>query len=200
MSLSAQTDARKISETRKQLQEIKDALLGFAAANGRLPCPDADTDPTLPNYGVEDIDTCDKEGYLPWKTLGSYEYDPWGAHRTQVTDPPSGRWRYRVDKTFTTNITLAISTSSKLAVVDMQGNALTNSGDDKDRPVAIVFSRGPDGESNGLNVTAANVVAPPATGSLTYQADTPSLGFDDELLWISRPVLLNRLIAAGRAL
>ncbi|HET7775537.1 MAG TPA: hypothetical protein VFK74_04160 [Azospira sp.] len=38
-------------------------------------------------------------------------------------------------------------------------------------------------------------------GSLNeYGADTPSSGFDDQLLWISRPLLLNRLIAAGRSL
>lgn len=37
--LSAQRDLQSASETRKQLSDINDALLGFASANGRLPCP-----------------------------------------------------------------------------------------------------------------------------------------------------------------
>lgn len=36
---SSQIEQRRRNETRKTLEEMKDALLGFAAANGRLPCP-----------------------------------------------------------------------------------------------------------------------------------------------------------------
>jgi hypothetical protein len=32
-------EQRRITETRQQLAEIKDALLGFAIIHGRLPCP-----------------------------------------------------------------------------------------------------------------------------------------------------------------
>jgi len=39
ISLSAQQEAHRINSAEKQLQEINDALLGFAAAQGRLPCP-----------------------------------------------------------------------------------------------------------------------------------------------------------------
>jgi len=31
-----------------------------------------------------------------------------------------------------------------------------------------------------------------------YQADVPSTAFDDILIWISRPILFNRMVAAGR--
>lgn len=37
--LAAQDDLRRTQETQKTLNDIRDALLGFAAANGRLPCP-----------------------------------------------------------------------------------------------------------------------------------------------------------------
>ena len=37
--LASQVQARRIEETRKLLEEAKDALLGFAVANGRFPCP-----------------------------------------------------------------------------------------------------------------------------------------------------------------
>ena len=38
-TLSAQRGSQHISETRKQLEEIQQALVGYAIANGRLPCP-----------------------------------------------------------------------------------------------------------------------------------------------------------------
>jgi len=37
--LATQVEARRIEETRRVLEEAKDALLGFAMANGRFPCP-----------------------------------------------------------------------------------------------------------------------------------------------------------------
>ena len=42
-TLSSQMEQRKTSETRKQLDEIQQALVGFAIANGRLPCPASDS-------------------------------------------------------------------------------------------------------------------------------------------------------------
>src|SRR5215212_9621794 len=37
--LATQLQLRRNESTRQQLDEVRDALLGFAAANGRLPCP-----------------------------------------------------------------------------------------------------------------------------------------------------------------
>lgn len=190
LSLSAQTDSRNYSDARKELEEIKDALLGFAAANGYLPCPDTDTDPANASYGVADTAGCSGgEGWLPFKTLGTYEFDPWGSHRSKSSDPDLGRWHYRVDSAFSSTITLTTTQTDNLSVVAQNGNALTNTADNKDRPVAIVFSTGPDGKASGRNGDA----------NLTeYEADMPGQGFDDLLIWISRPLLFNRLIAAGR--
>ena len=192
LSLSAQAENRNLNNTRQQLGEIKDALLGFAATNGYLPCPDVDNDPANASYGVADISGCSTgEGWLPFKTLGTYEHDPWGSHRTQVGDLPQGRWRYRLDSAYGSAISLATSQADGLAVVDRNGTPLTNSGDNRDRPIAIIYSTGADGVANGRNGDAA---------SNEYVADTQGPGFDDQLLWISRPLLFNRLIAAGRPL
>lgn len=38
-TLSAQSDQRAREETRRRLEQSRDLLLGYAAANGRLPCP-----------------------------------------------------------------------------------------------------------------------------------------------------------------
>src|SRR5690242_15755383 len=47
---------RQVVETEKSLDEIKEALLGFAAANGRMPKPG------LAGAGLEDSTTCTGSG------------------------------------------------------------------------------------------------------------------------------------------
>lgn len=88
----------QISQTnanQERLDAARDALLSFAAINGRLPCPDRTGD------GVEDRNTngatptlgCAggiNEGFLPWVTLGVQQTDYWGT-----------RFRYRVSAEFT---------------------------------------------------------------------------------------------------
>ena len=38
-SMSAQVDQRDFEETRQRLQQARELVIGFAIANGRLPCP-----------------------------------------------------------------------------------------------------------------------------------------------------------------
>jgi prepilin-type N-terminal cleavage/methylation domain-containing protein len=189
--LTVQKDIQNINETQKQLTEIKEALLGFAVINRRLPCPDTDTDPNAAGYGLEEASCAANltaEGYLPWKTLGVSQIDAWGSRRVSATDPRNGDWRYRVDRNFALPITLATSFSvDGLSVKDGAGNALTTT---TERPVAIVFSAGPNHISDGENATFE-----PVGG--TYQAGDRSPTFDDMVVWISRPILFNRMISAG---
>lgn len=80
--LQTQIEARDRSLTFDRLALIRDALLGFAAANGRLPCPDqggdgrADPafDPALPASANCSAQT----GFLPWSELGVDGLDAWG--------------------------------------------------------------------------------------------------------------------------
>ena len=44
--LSTQVDQQRIGDTQRQLDLIREAVIGFAVANGRLPCP---ATPTTPN-------------------------------------------------------------------------------------------------------------------------------------------------------
>jgi prepilin-type N-terminal cleavage/methylation domain-containing protein len=82
--LATQYAVRKNKETQQALDDIRQALVGFAEVNGRLPCPD---DPLDGVDGVEDytnnatpaLDTCVQyEGYLPYVTLGVSPVDSWG--------------------------------------------------------------------------------------------------------------------------
>lgn len=196
--ISSQMEQQRRNETRKQLDEIKDALIGYAIINGTLPCPTTTTDPANANYGVADA-TCSAnvaaDGYLPWKTLGVPETDAWGSKRSSTDSPWTGYWRYRVDRNFTTTITMntgfCTGANDCLLIKDSSGNNLTETSPSKEHPVAIVYSTGPNITADGQNASYE------ATNGI-YQSDVSSQSFDDILIWISRPQLFNRMVTAGK--
>jgi len=103
--LSSQIDVRNAAETQHNMDSIRDALVGFTQANGRLPCPangatpagvvDTTTWATPVTAGAEQwnpagVNTCYTfVGVLPWTTLGVPETDAWGR-----------RFSYRVSQVF----------------------------------------------------------------------------------------------------
>lgn len=187
MPLSAQIEVRRANEAQRSLMEIRDALLGYAAINGRLPCPSTENDPASANYGNEDSSACASEAYLPWKVLGVAETDPWGTPRVSAAQPRLGAWRYRVDHNFAaTAIRLNSGFTDNLSVRDNAGNSLTTT---QEYAVAVVFSTGPKLTADGANALPADAV---------YQSGERTPGFDDQLIWLGRPTLFSRLIAAGR--
>lgn len=184
--LTAQREVLKLRQAESGLQDIREALLGFAAIHGCLPCPDTDTDPGTAGYGVAETSCASttQEGYLPFKSLGLLETDPWGQ-----------RWRYRVDALFANgaapiSLGTGFSGSDALLVKNHAGESLTTS---VERPVALFYSLGPNGLADGQNLSYE------ASNGL-YQAGPPTAGFDDLLHWLARPLLVSRLIAAGRSL
>jgi prepilin-type N-terminal cleavage/methylation domain-containing protein len=200
-TLSGQIEQGRRTETRKLLDEIQQALVGYALINGSLPCPTNPATQNNPsdtnNYGVPDPAGCSNpsaEGYLPWKALGVPEMDAWGIKRANAGDNWVGYWRYRVEPAFASGVAFTLTTTSNttldLQVSDSAGNRLTKTGN-MDTPIAIVFSTGPnltaDGENNDFETSAA-----------TYQSDVPNQSFDDMTIWISRPTLFSRMVAAGK--
>jgi type II secretory pathway pseudopilin PulG len=187
--ISARIDQQNLKRTDETLEEIKEALLGFAVIHKRLPCaaPDKDQDDDGNNIpeedkGKEHSDWCDKEGYLPWKDLGVGRYDAWG----QI-------FRYRVDMKYSSGIPSSLKTDSKkkLTVRNLQSTQnWTVEEYDTSRVVAIIFSKGKNGNAeNGNKFTAAN--------DATYVHDVYVEDlFDDRLTWLSKYTLMNRLIGA----
>jgi hypothetical protein len=99
---ATQVDIRNVAETRRTMDSIKDAILGFAQANGRLPCPangatadgtvDSTTWPTPVAAGAEQWNPIAKVcytvlGVVPWATLGVAETDAWGRRLTYRVSP-----------------------------------------------------------------------------------------------------------------
>jgi len=174
--LSQQVDQLKIESTGKQLDDIKNALLGFAIINGYLPCPDTD------NNGIEDNPaSCNIEGNLPWADLSLNEgrRDEWGQP-----------FRYRVDFAFTTGFPDPPTTSSGLNVQDTAGTALVvNDSGGNSRVIAIIFSTG-----KNINAESDNDDADVVYTYDEYVKDN----FDDILIWIPKSILINRLAVAGK--
>jgi prepilin-type N-terminal cleavage/methylation domain-containing protein len=81
MPLTAQIDVRNFADTRRGMDGVKEAIIGFALANGRLPCPaDGSVRSDASTAGTEQVtvNVCTTAfGVVPWATLGTPETDAW---------------------------------------------------------------------------------------------------------------------------
>ena len=94
--LQVQVESRDRAKTQTTLDDARVALLGFAAVNGRLPCPDADGDGWPdPSFDVAQkaSATClAPEGLLPWLALAVPTLDAWGNRLRYRVNGPRFTW------------------------------------------------------------------------------------------------------------
>jgi len=92
-TLSAQVDQRAREQTQRTLDQAREALLGYAIANGRLPCPasSASNGIEVPAGGAVAC-TNPNDGFLPAVTLGFQPTDSSGY----ALDAWNNRIRYAV--------------------------------------------------------------------------------------------------------
>ena len=95
MPLNRMFQSSQLSANQERLDAAREALLTFAAVNGRLPCPDRTGDGREDQRAAADPPSFGcagniYEGFLPWATLGVQQTDYWGT-----------RLRYRVSAEFT---------------------------------------------------------------------------------------------------
>lgn len=187
MPLSQQMVNSRISETKNTLNLVNDALLGFAAQKGRLPCPDTNND------GRENGPPCvNVEGYVPWADLGVGQFDGW-HHRL----------RYRADNNFTPAgiIPDPPNTTSNLQIQSRAGIVLSVA--NPDAPAAIIFSCGKNGipdmenDANGTPNIALICDNPGAANAIYIQDIFAQNFYDDQLIILSKSVLINRMVSAG---
>ena len=222
--LSTQIEQRQVVDTQRLLDDIKEALIGYALTQTQpnLPCPDKTTAIGLgtPNDGVEDRDPgtglcVTVEGNVPWATLGLGAVDPWG-----------NRYRYRVTMEFARRAPAAsftLASQGDILVCPAStlcgaGQALTLLPPSDNSPVALILSHGPNGWG-GVNASTATVNTKPAgssalgndesantngdatfvsRGRVTDDGANPSPEFDDIVVWLSPHTLKHRLVAAGK--
>jgi len=205
--LSAQREVQNVVDTQKQLAEIRDALIGFAAANGRLPRP-----ATSFSDGAEKAALCGNDaactGFIPWATLGVKKSDAWNKLIGYSVTPAYAD----------SAITLSSQGSKKVQTRDslgalsyLIGSAGACSGGNS-CAAAVIFSTGRKNWGTSEDGVALADESPTnvdedanATTSDGFIARSPGAvagggEFDDIVVWISPHLLFSRLLAAGRLL
>lgn len=195
ISLSTQQDLRQVADTQRQMNDIRESLLGFSAAYGRLPCP---AKPDIPsgeaNAGREDPTLV--MGVLPWAVLGLTESDAWGR-----------RFTYRVTASFCatpappSQASFNLSSAGNIKVTD--GAVMI-----ADNLPVVVVSHGRNGRG-GYLPTGAKIAG--AMGDEEENSDNNAsfvshpptaqggpAEYDDLVSWIPLAILINRMITVGK--
>jgi prepilin-type N-terminal cleavage/methylation domain-containing protein len=173
--LAQQMQQKAETETKAALEAADVAILGFAAVNGRLPCPDTGND-GVADAGATAVDVCaslaagdtgvvnGRTGFLPFATLGVTGVDAWG-----------NRIRYSLDQRLAVSDRFAAISSASFVVND--GRLSTSMTPAQTLRVAtndaayIVWSFGRNG-LGGRTLDGINRAAPTALDEI---ANTPEL-------------------------
>ena len=201
-TISSQVEQRQINETRKQLDEIQQALIGFAVVNGRLPRPATSAINGDERAACTTTAAC--IGFIPWATLGSSKLDSWGKIIRYGVAPV-----FAGDNTGTTAFTLSTTTTTKtIQTRDSTGALITLA----NQVPAVIFSHGKnnwgtDDSGNAFadssttnadedtnNASSTNFISRINSGSTTVTGGE----FDDLVIWLSPNILFNRMVAAGK--
>lgn len=186
--LSVQMEKQDRDATEQQLQDIREALIGFALTNGRLPCPDTDNDGQM-----NGLVTCANSiGAIPWVDLGLGQQDAWGQPFTYRV---SGDFADSTDGTIcsspaTTGISFSLCSVGDISVLDAVGGnpvALTLP--------AIVLSHGKNWATTTGSDEAENSDADAIYVARSYSNNTAS-PFDDLMIWLPPAILKNKMLTA----
>ncbi len=217
--ISGQVEQQHRTEARKQLEEIRAALVGFAVANGRLPCPDTDNDGTenfsaaaviidnIPLAGQSTrINTpCAGGGTIPYNQLGTSQTDGFGGTFIyNVTPVFAGKNVERFSALNAGGTLLSsdpngrflLNDTGKLFVCSATTNASTTPCPTPrltDSAAAVVLSRGPNWAQTPSVEETENA---DNDSDFISHDNTPT--FDDIVVWISPNTLFNRMVAAGK--
>lgn len=205
ISLSAQIDQRDYSQTRQSMEEIRDALMGYALSHGHLPCPAISA-----SNGAEDrtagMCTAGKRvGFLPWAALGVKKSDGWNhLYRYSVTLAYSNS---------TPTINLSPPTARDITIQTRNAaGVLVNLSNTNEIP-AVVVSHGKNGygstSNDGVLLTDSsannddektnNTGVGTTFVSRDFGNDTATTfgEYDDIVVWISPNVYLAKMVAVG---
>jgi prepilin-type N-terminal cleavage/methylation domain-containing protein len=193
--LSTQFDQQRAAETQKQLENVREALIGFAIANGRLPCPaNATIAAGTANAGTENrvgAACAAAQGTLPWAALGVPETDAWGR-----------RFTYRITLTFADDP--AVGMQASFLITDTADITLTDgTGPIASALPAMVVSHGKNGlgayQTNGIQIAGpAGDESENSDNDVNFVSRPHAPDFDDQLAWVSSNVLKSRMVASNR--
>lgn len=198
-AIGPQLENKRINETQKALEEVKEALIGFAIVNGRLPRPATSATNGVEAAGCATEALC--TGLVPWTTLGVTKLDSWAKVLRYSVTPA---YATTVGLTTATPGTKTVQTRDAAGVLTAVATAVP----------AVIFSSGKlswgttDGgtaipDQSGTNVDEdANEVASITFIQRTLNTATTVVGgeFDDLVIWLPKTTLVSRLGQAGKPL
>jgi type II secretory pathway pseudopilin PulG len=199
--LTTQVTQSRLAQAKADLDQINEALIGFAVAQSKpyLPCPDVNNDGMAdPCANTNTTETTG--GNIPWVTLNVPANDPWGQ-----------RYQYRVNNAFTNAAAGFTLTTAPGGTCTPPGNATgelmicgsatvaTCNTSILARGIpALVYSFGPNGQTAA---TSADELENRDNDCLfvsrTYSAVAGS-EFDDLIAWLSPGVLKSRMVTAQK--
>jgi type II secretory pathway pseudopilin PulG len=211
--LTTQVEQRQIADAQKKLDEIKDALIGFAIANGRLPCPASTSSAGVESPSGGGDCTNDYDGFVPAVTLGitatndqGFAVDPWGNRiRYAVTNANSDAFTTANGMSST-----GLSSLSPNLFVCSTATGIGGSNCDTGKTLAtgvpaVIYSTGKNGSYGGTDLDERANPNPNSSDNnrgFVYHTPTPSTAtngeFDDIMVWLSPNILYNRMVAAGK--
>lgn len=224
LPMSAQQDIRQVGETGATLKNVHEALLGYAAANGRLPCPASAASNGRESFaaGYDDVTgpasgecLSFHDGFLPAVNLGirptdeeGFAIDAWGRRiRYAVTDKTINSITRALTRTDgIRSATMSELSKPALTLLSVCSSATGITATDcgtaprlTEKAPAVAFSPGNNGVGSGADEQANSAVHDAVFVSRSpAPAGSANGEFDDLVDWLSINVLINRMISAGR--
>lgn len=214
MPLAAQIQGRRIAETKKIMEEAREAIFGYAMSNmvdhdgnpltalrPTLPCPDTDGDGRENRTGTACTVNPGFNGLLPWVDLGVAGQDAWG-----------NRMHYTITMNYgdrgapNTFMNVPPNPLDYKQICDTSVGACNMGNVAQNLPVVLV-SYGPNGWG-ARNVNGSTLQLPTSNDELenistspghdpdayiTHPPTQPPNEFDDLVVWISHPLLISRV-------
>lgn len=186
LPLGVQRDLRDYGETRRELSELREALIGYAlshtAIDGKpyLPCPDTNGDGGE-NRNVGG-DCTDFTGNVPWEVLGLGQSDSW-----------NNTYLYRVTALYANSATGF--TLGTLGDNDIKSSSLAVGNIASDVP-AVIISKGKNGGGGSADELENSDGNSPFVSH--EQIDVAANAFDDVVVWVPTTVLFNRMVTGGK--
>jgi prepilin-type N-terminal cleavage/methylation domain-containing protein len=181
LPLSVQRDLRDYAETRAELSELREALIGYALSQTPpfLPCPDA-----VGGDGVEEVrvgGVCPiSRGEVPWATLGLGRSDNW-----------NNSYLYSVTPVFSNSTGFTLGAVGANTILDSAGGATVAA-----NIPAVIVSKGNNGLGAGLDELENDLAD---TNFVSHeQIDVAATSFDDIVVWLPTTILYNRMVTAGK--
>jgi len=178
--VSKQQALKNTRSTEAQLQEIHDALIGYAALNGFLPCPaSAVSNGAESRVGNVAGANCTLEhGFVPSNTLGRYSLND------------AGTWEFAKS----INLQSGPATFSIRSVADSDPATTTLASN----VIAVIYSLGADRDTSPASANQGDNLDSDDQFVSTTPSEATGSEYDDLVTWISPNTLALHLVKSGK--